>query len=151
MYIEWRYTPQESFINNVSLIWTFYDPLPPLSLFITKIVTPTKTDVTNAYPPSPYHYQKFELAWLHVNQVILGRYVSGTLLKISNVRNDKMKVINYSNLVTELESIPEFGHPNALCDFHDLFLGNLIGDSSNGKGSFVEGVNQTVVKGTSSH
>ena len=62
-----------------------------------------------------------------------------------------MKVINYSNLVTELESIPEFGHPNALCDFHDLFLGNLIGDSSNGKGSFVEGVNQTVVKGTSSH
>ena len=41
-----RFELKGSFVNDV--IWTFYDPLTPLSRFITKIVTPLKKDVTLA-------------------------------------------------------------------------------------------------------
>ena len=49
-----------SFINDVTLILTFYDPPPPSVMFHHKNSNPPKTDVTNAYPP-PNRKQEFKL------------------------------------------------------------------------------------------
>ena len=55
-------TIKGSFINDVTLIWTFYDPLPPLSHSITKIVTsPKKMSKSHTHSPPPHRNQKFKI------------------------------------------------------------------------------------------
>ena len=44
-------TIKGAFINDVTLIWTIFDLLPPRSHFVTNQVTPCSNDITNCLPP----------------------------------------------------------------------------------------------------